>query len=63
MNTLAQQPTQQTSVTAFWARLGGVLARLLATNAHADIIVTVRDGKVHVVRVDQRYLPTDIPQG
>ena len=58
MNAAPQQPP----VTIFWAALSRLFARLLGENAHADLVVTVRDGKVVLVRVDRRYLPQDIPQ-
>jgi hypothetical protein len=59
-------PTQpgpaQPTVTGFWQTLGRMFAALLASRAHADLVVTVRDGKVQLVRIDQRYLPTDLPR-
>ncbi len=60
---MSTTPPQQPSVTSFWTALGRMFANLLARRAHADLVITVRDGKVQLVRVDQRYLPTDIPQG
>ena len=60
---LPTQPPQPPTVMTFWTSVGRLFAQLLAKRAHADIIISVMDGKVKLVRVDQRYLPTDIPQG
>jgi hypothetical protein len=63
MSVLTQPPQQPSPVTSFWTGLGRLFARLLAERAHVDLIIHVREGKVQSVRVDRRYLPTDLPQG
>jgi hypothetical protein len=39
-----------------------MLAALLGDKAHADLIITVRGGKVEMVRVNRSFLPTDLPR-
>jgi len=58
-----QPPALPPPIISFWMGVGRMFAKLLATRAHADLVITVVDGHVKLVRVDQRYLPTDLPQG
>ncbi len=43
------------------SKVGKILSALLATQAHADIVITVKDGKVQVLRVNQSFLPQQLP--
>ncbi len=54
------QPQAAANVVALWNQLGAKFAELLRTGAHADMIITVRDGKVQLVRVSQSFLPSDM---
>ncbi len=56
----AQAQPQPANVVLLWNQLGAKFAELLRTGAHADMIITVRDGKVQLVRVSQSFLPTDL---
>lgn len=56
----AQPQPQPASVVAMWNALGAKFADLLRTGAHAELIITVREGKVQLVRVNQSFLPADV---
>jgi hypothetical protein len=47
--------------------LGGIVWRIvtqLATaRAHCDVIITIKDGRVQFVRVNQTFLPEQLPRG
>jgi hypothetical protein len=49
-------------INVFWAMLGRVIAKMLGERAHADIIITIKDGSVQMVRVNRSYLPGSLPQ-
>jgi len=59
---LPQQPQPPASITAYWQAIGRVFAQLLTEHAHADLVITVREGKVTLTRIDRRYLPTEVPK-
>lgn len=54
----AAQP--KIDVVLFWRQLGAKFAELLRSGAHAELVITVRDGQPTLVRVHQNYLPTDV---
>lgn len=57
------QPAQPpSSLAVLWQMLGRVVANLAAQGAHADVIVTIKAGKVQVVRVHQTFLPNQLPR-
>lgn len=43
------------------SKVGKILSALLATKAHADIVITVKDGNIQVFRVNQSFLPQQLP--
>lgn len=57
---MAEHP-EQVSVVTFWQKLGAIFAGLLADKAHADLTITVRDGRVQHVTVNRNYLPGGLP--
>lgn len=50
------------SVQVFWTMLGNMFVRLLGQRAHAQIIITVKDGTIQLVHVNQTFLPSDLPK-
>lgn len=46
----------------FMTLLGRILAKFLAGRQHGDIIITFKDGKVTLVRIQTSYLPGSLPQ-
>ena len=46
----------------FWKLLGQLLVRLLGLKAHGEIVIIFQDGVVQRVRVNQSFLPSDIPK-
>jgi len=38
-----------------------LIGQLVASKAHAQVIVTIRDGKVQFVGVNHTYLPDNLP--
>lgn len=50
------------SFPVFWNVLGRLVVGMLGQRAHGDVIITLKDGKVQLVRVHRSYLPADLPQ-
>lgn len=46
----------------FWARLGRFVLYFLRQKAHVEIVLIIQDGTVHRVRVNQNFLPADVPK-
>lgn len=46
----------------FMTLLGRILAKFLANRDHGDIIITFKDGKLVLVRIQTSYLPGSLPQ-
>jgi hypothetical protein len=46
----------------FWKMLGRLLVHLLANKAHGEIVIIIADGTVQRVRVNQSFMPADIPK-
>jgi len=40
-----------------------VVTQLCGARAHADVIITIKDGRVQFVRVNQTFLPEQLPRG
>lgn len=60
---MLNQPVQQpTGIAVFLRMFERIVLRLLGDRAHADIILTVKDGKVQLVRINQSYLPDALPR-
>lgn len=49
-------------LTLFWQRLGRIVARLLGQRAHCNIVITMKDGVMQNVRVDESFLPGNLPE-
>ncbi len=47
-------------IVQFMQGLNREIAQLLAAGAHADVIVTVRNGTIELVRVNRSWLPADV---
>lgn len=45
----------------FAMKLLKLIGQLVASKAHAQVIVTIRDGKVQFVGVNHTYLPDNLP--
>jgi len=47
--------------------LGGIVWRIVTNlctaRAHCDVIITIKDGRVQFVRVNQTFLPEQLPRG
>jgi len=52
---------QQLNFATFWTSLGKLVVRLLRERAHGEIVITIQDGNLRLVRVNRNYLPTDLP--
>lgn len=51
----------QGSFDVWWLRLGRLVVKLCAQRAHCDIIITVKDGSPQMIRVNQSFLPSQLP--
>lgn len=43
----------------FWR----LVTQLVTSRAHADVIITLKDGRVQLIRVNQSLLPEQLPRG
>lgn len=50
------------SVQVFMTQLARIVAALLGSHAHAQIIIIVKDGALMPVHINQTYLPGDLPK-
>lgn len=39
-----------------------MLTQLLGERAHCDIVITLKDGGIQMVRVNRSYLPSELPK-
>lgn len=56
----AQPPT---SLQVLGSIVWRVVTTLASARAHADVIITIKDGRVQFVRVNQTFLPEQLPRG
>lgn len=47
-------------IVQFMQGLNREIALLLAQKAHADVVITVRNGTIELVRVNRSWLPADV---
>jgi len=57
MNAPVPVPSLERFVRAFWKTLG----RLMQEKAHAQVTISLRDGKVTLVEVRRTYQPENLP--
>lgn len=50
------------SFAVFWAMLGKIVQKLASDRTHGDIIITMKDGAIQLVRVHTSYLPHQLPR-
>jgi hypothetical protein len=60
---LAPPGQPPTSLAVFWQMLGRVVAQYAQSSAHVDITITMKNGKVELLRFTQTCLPTQLPRG
>jgi len=48
-------------IQTFVIKLGRLIARLILERAHVDIVITVQDGNIRLVRTNRTYLPDNLP--
>jgi hypothetical protein len=46
----------------FAQKLLRLVGRLVANKAHARVIITIRDGKVQYIGIDQTFTPENMPE-
>jgi hypothetical protein len=59
---MANQQIVPASLPPFATKLLKLVGRLVASKAHAQVIVTIRDGKVQLISVNQTYVPDNLPE-
>lgn len=42
-------------------RLGRIVMKQCQQKAHCDVVITLKDGSVQLVRVNESFLPTTLP--
>jgi hypothetical protein len=53
----------RTSMQVLGSIVWQIVTRLANQHAHCDVIITLKDGKVQFVRVNQTFLPEQLPRG
>lgn len=48
--------------TTFWSILGRLVLRLNHDRAHAQIVISLHEGKLTLIEVNRKYLPANIPE-
>lgn len=46
----------------FAQKLLRLIGKLVSSKAHAQITITIRDGKVQLITMQQNFLPDNIPE-
>ncbi len=46
----------------FWTMLGRIVAKLMGDRTHGDVIITMKDGSIQLIRVHTSYLPGQLPR-
>ncbi len=59
---MANAPVPIAALPPFAQKLLRTIAKLIANKEHAQIIVTIRDGKVQFVGVNHTYTPDSLPE-
>lgn len=63
MNVVKPMPAAVTpGFPVMWSMLGRLIVQLLGAKAHADVVIQIKDGNVQIVRVNQSFLPSNLPQ-
>ena len=55
-------PNLHAPLPPFAVKLLNLIGRLVASKAHAQVVITIRDGKVQLVSVTQTHLPDSLPE-
>lgn len=50
------------SLPPFATKLLKLIGRLVANKAHAQVTITIRDGKVQLIGVNTTYVPDSLPE-
>lgn len=45
----------------WWLKLGRIVAHLLKTRAHTDVVITIKEGQIQLVRNNQSFRPDQLP--
>jgi hypothetical protein len=51
-----------TALPPFATKLLKLIGRLIANKAHAQVVITIREGKVQLISVNHTYLPDNLPE-
>lgn len=54
-------PTLHAPLPPFAQKLLTMVARLVANKEHAQVVITIRDGKVQFIGVNHTYRPDNLP--
>ena len=54
-------PSTHAPLPPFAVKLLTMIGRLVANKAHAQIVITIRDGKVQLVSENRTYQPDNLP--
>jgi hypothetical protein len=59
---MANPPAALAPLPPFAQKLLRLIGRLVASKAHARVIITIRDGKVQYIALDQTFTPDNMPE-
>jgi len=59
---MANLPNPHAALPPFATKLLKLLGRLIANKAHAQVTITIRDGKVQLIGVNTTYVPDSLPE-
>jgi hypothetical protein len=54
-------PARPQGIDVWWMRLGRIVVKLCAQRAHCDVVITIKDGSIQLVRVNQSFQPNGLP--
>jgi hypothetical protein len=59
---VAPGQTEPLNIEEFWRRFSRMVGKLIASHAHAEIVIIMQDGQIRQTRVNRSYRPADLPE-
>lgn len=50
------------SFSVFWNMLGKLVSQYMNNRAHCDFVIQIKNGNIELLRVNQSFLPAQLPR-
>jgi len=58
---VAVSPSESLNLDDFWRRFSRLVGRLMKEHAHCEVVLTLQDGVIQLVRVNRSFRPGALP--